>query len=171
MIVHENPWFHVLKEDGFHFVVEPADKVNAAILTVLGDNLLLLEMDRISQGNSTFEIPRGYAEAGESANQCAARELLEETGFTVSPEALELLGYVRPDTGILRSRVAIYFARIPAGSPQAKRDAEARSLVLVPMSDLTTTLLSGFIEDGFTLSALALLAARPVDPIVPDCTV
>lgn len=159
MIVYANPWFRVRKEDGFHFVEETTGTAGAAVLTIVGHDLVLLDMTRVSQGDRTLEIPRGYAQPGESRTQCAARELREETGFAVDPDRLALLGHVRPNTGILRSRIPVYLARLPAGTSQGQRDHEARRLVFIPMAEIAVAIRDGLIEDGFLLSALALFSA------------
>jgi ADP-ribose pyrophosphatase len=162
MIVYSNPWFCVRKDEGFHFVEETIGMAGAAVITIVGSDLVLLDMMRVSQGDHTLEIPRGYAKIGESQQQCAARELLEETGLSVDPDTLELLGHVRPNTGILRSRIPLYLAKIPAETQRGQRDKEARKLVFIPMTELTIAIRNGLIEDGFALSALALFAAYDV---------
>lgn len=47
----------------------------------------------------TWELPAGTLEAGESAEECCRRELLEETGLEVA--AMSKLGSYWPDTGRL----------------------------------------------------------------------
>lgn len=160
LTVYENPWFYVKKQDNWHWV-EPADQTGgAAVLPIVGDKILLLRMNRVSQAGQTLEIPRGSADPGESQAQCALRELREETGFQVTADMITPLGTVRPDTGILRSRVGLFVARIPEGTPQQDPDDEAEGFLMVPVSLMGQLLRDGHIEDGFTLSAIALHAAQ-----------
>ena len=158
MIVYENPWFKVIRHDGYHFIDELNAKTGAAVLIQQGDDLLLLEMHRLSQGGErTYEIPRGYAEEGESSLDCARREVREETGYALAEEDLHLLGHIRPNTGLLTTRVALYFAVIPADADYLGRDDEARSVITVPAAHVGDMLSKGDIEDSFTLAALCFL--------------
>lgn len=161
MIVYENPWFHVLKEGDFHIIEENTGGEGAVVLPFVGDQLLLLEMRRPSQNMElTLEVPRGFGNAGEDALSAARRELKEETGFDLPADRFEPIGHVRPNTGILRSRIAIYAVQIEADHPALKADDEADGVRLVSVSDLPVALADGQIEDGFTLSALMLYQAR-----------
>lgn len=161
MIVYENPWFRVVKDGQFHIVEENTGGEGAAVLPLVGDDILLLEMKRPSQGRElTLEIPRGFGEAGEVALTCAQRELKEETGYDLPLEAFSPLGHVRPNTGIMSSRIALFVARIAPDTPHAEPDQEAAGRRLLPLTQLNAALSSGMIEDGFTLSALALFLAR-----------
>lgn len=161
MIVYENPWFRVVKDGRFHIVEENTGGEGAAVLPIVGDDVLLLEMKRASQNyQQTLEIPRGFGEAGEDALTCARRELREETGYDLPPEAFSLLGHVRPNTGIMSSRIALFVARIPPDAPNAEPDMEASGRRLLPLAALSAALSDGLIEDGFTLSALALFQAK-----------
>ena len=53
----------------------------AAVVPLLDDRVMLIEQYRAAVGRTTWEIPAGTLEAGESPEACAQRELLEETGF------------------------------------------------------------------------------------------
>lgn len=161
MIVYENPWFHVLKEGNFHIIEENTGGEGAVVLPFVGEKLLLLEMRRPSQNMElTLEVPRGFGNAGEDSLSAARRELKEETGFDLVAERFERIGYVRPNTGILRSRIAIYAVQIDADHPRLNADEEADGMRLVALSDLPAALADGQIEDGFTLSALMLYQAK-----------
>lgn len=160
MIVYENPWFRVVRDGQFHIVEENTGGEGAAVLPLVGDEILLLEMKRPSQGyQQTLEIPRGFGDAGEDALTCARRELLEETGYDLPLDAFTLLGHVRPNTGIMSSRIALFVARIDPAMPQQQPDQEAAGRRLLALKDLPAALADGQIEDGFTLSALALSQA------------
>lgn len=58
--------------------------------------MIVTDGQRLLLGHATrsprWDIPKGVAEPGETFPVAAARELLEETGLTVNPEALADLG-------------------------------------------------------------------------------
>ncbi|HDS44949.1 MAG TPA: NUDIX hydrolase [Methanomicrobia archaeon] len=53
----------------------------AAVVPLMDDRIMLIEQYRAAVGRKTLEIPAGTLEPGESPEDCAQRELLEETGF------------------------------------------------------------------------------------------
>ncbi|CAB4295507.1 unnamed protein product [Prunus armeniaca] len=68
----------------------------AAPTVVVGVCLLkgkkvLLGRRRCSLGYSTFSLPGGHLELGESFEECAARELKEETGLDIDKKRMEFL--------------------------------------------------------------------------------
>jgi len=56
-------------------------RVGVAVLVRRGDGALLMELRKGAHGAGTWSVPGGKLERGESVLQCAARELLEETGL------------------------------------------------------------------------------------------
>ncbi|MEV6547963.1 NUDIX hydrolase [Streptomyces sp. NPDC051597] len=77
--------------------------ISAAI--IVRDDRVLMVRRRVSEGELMWQFPAGAIEAGESAEQAAVRETLEETGLTVS--AVKLLGErVHPKTGRLMAYTA-----------------------------------------------------------------
>jgi 8-oxo-dGTP diphosphatase len=70
--------------------------ISAAIITN-GDRVLMVRR-RIKEGELSWQFPAGAIEAGESPEDAAVRETLEETGLKV--EAASLIGQrVHPKTG------------------------------------------------------------------------
>jgi len=156
MIEYSNPWFRVVRQGHHHWIEEPGAQQGAAILPIIGDQVLLLKRRRMAQrGATTWEIPRGYAEPGESALACARRELAEEVGLHVDEADLVRLGSVRPNTAILASQVCLYLVAQPAGCLLHERDDEALALAWMPVSAIPEWMSAGKLEDSFTLAALA----------------
>ncbi|MFH8751070.1 NUDIX hydrolase [Streptomyces rimosus] len=70
--------------------------ISAAI--IVGGGRVLMVRRRVKEGELSWQFPAGAIEAGETAEQAAVRETLEETGLTV--EATKLIGErVHPKTG------------------------------------------------------------------------
>jgi 8-oxo-dGTP diphosphatase len=70
--------------------------ISAAIITL--DGKVLMVRRRISEGELMWQFPAGAIEAGESPEEAAVRETLEEAGLKV--EAASLIGQrVHPKTG------------------------------------------------------------------------
>lgn len=105
-------------------------------------------------------FPRGFSDAIDADPLAsAARELAEETGASVEPADLTLLGRVTPDSGLLSSRVHAILATLP-DEPRSPQDPEVDAVRWVTGGQLLTEVRTGEIEDGFTLAAIALLVAR-----------
>src|SRR5258706_5265350 len=81
-----------------------------AILPVCEGKIGLLKVYRHAIQSDSWEIPRGFAEEGESDMASARRELEEETGLTCEASEIKSLGYVTPDAAVLAARVHVYFA-------------------------------------------------------------
>ena len=76
-----------------------------AAAIIVNDGQVLMVRRRVKEGQLSWQFPAGEVEAGESANEAAVRETLEETGLTV--RAAGSLGErVHPNTG----RTMLYVA-------------------------------------------------------------
>lgn len=158
--LYQNPWFKVIRRGVWHWVEPSSNPNGAAVLPIVGDKILLLKRNRVSQCVRTLEIPRGAADPGETALDCAVRELREETGLQATADMMTPLGAVRPDTGVFRSRVSLFLAQVPEDTPWLDPDDESEGVVMIPVAEMGRFVRDGHIEDGFTLSALALHFAK-----------
>lgn len=88
-------------------VLRAPDWVNVVALTP-ADELLLVRQFRHGTRAQTLEIPGGMVDPGESPADAAARELLEETGY--SARAWYPIGVVEPNPAIQTNRCHTFLA-------------------------------------------------------------
>lgn len=99
------------------------------VVLVRDDRLLIVERAFPPLG---WSLPGGFVEVGESLEDAAAREALEETGLVVVLD--DLLGcYSDPARDPRRHVVSVVYVAHAAGEPRAGDDA--RSLRWVPVAD------------------------------------
>ncbi|RUO35415.1 NUDIX hydrolase [Aliidiomarina sanyensis] len=160
--VYANPWFSVLQDGQWHYVHEENSENGALVLCFVGERLVLVRVPRAAHSKELWEAPRGYGEPGESAEVAAARELLEETGYHVSAEDMELLGRVKPNTAILTTAVNVFRCRLPADAIPVQGDSDAPALnevsavALFGEDDLRGMITNGELTCGITLAALMI---------------
>jgi len=120
------------------------------ILPRLGSKFLLLKHFRHATGRFHIEAPRGFGEAGISAEQNARKEVAEETG--ASTAALVDLGMVHTNTGMDSLGVQVYLATLEnVGEPEVAEGISAFYWVDLPR--LEEMIASGEITDSFTITA------------------
>lgn len=98
----------------------------AAAAVVVTQDAVLMVRQRRAYGVH-WELPGGYDEGGESLEQTAAREVLEETGLTVDVGEL-VCTLVWERQYDLRRNVIAYFLAAPFGGelrPQLEEDIDA----------------------------------------------
>ena len=104
--------------------------ISAAIIVDRG--LVLMVRRRISEGELMWQFPAGGIEAGESAEDAAVRETVEETGLTV--KAIRLLGErVHPKTQRLMSYTA---CEVVDGEAHVADDEELDAVAWVAHSEI-----------------------------------
>jgi ADP-ribose pyrophosphatase len=112
-VVFATPWFQIVAKNvegssGPHYSLQTKDYVSVVAVTEDG-RFLLVRQFRPAVDRMTLELPSGHVEPGETPEQAARKELLEETGYRA--ETFTLLGNLSPDTGRLGNRMWCFFAR------------------------------------------------------------
>lgn len=114
--------------------------ISAAI--VVADGRVLMVRRRISEGELMWQFPAGGIEAGESPEEAAVRETLEETGMEV--KALRLLGQrVHPKTGREMSYTA---AEVVAGEARVADEEELAEVAWVAHGEIPEYVPYGLFE-------------------------
>lgn len=121
-----------------------------------------------------WEVPAGLVEASEQSleglRRAAARELLEEAGFRVEPEALKDLGpSALPCPGVCAERHFFYHVEVaPQSHKKPTLDGshleEAGVVIAVPLSALLCAARAGRLQDSKTE-----LALRRLDEMLALC--
>jgi ADP-ribose pyrophosphatase len=120
------PWFKVLATPARnssepYYYIEAPDCAAVVALTPQ-KQLLLVRQFRPAVSAMTWEIPAGHVEPGETPEQAARKELLEETGYQA--ENFELLAMLSPSAARYANRMWCFFAEnaAPAPSGQSQRE-------------------------------------------------
>ena len=111
-VVLDTKWFQVVarRPPAFsepHYSLRTRDYVAIVALNP-GGEFLLVRQFRPAVWETTLELPSGHVEQGQTPEQAARTELLEETGHEA--ERFDLLGDFSPDTGRLGNRMWCFFA-------------------------------------------------------------
>lgn len=94
--------------------------IAADAIIEVGDRIVLIERRNFPPG---WAIPGGFVDAGETVEQAAVREALEETSLEVELRAL--LGvYSRPDRDPRGQTVSVVYIGRGRGTPRARDDAK-----------------------------------------------
>ncbi|WP_052710392.1 NUDIX hydrolase [Azospirillum thiophilum] len=101
--------------DGY-LVVEPVhagpDMVTGvAVLGETDGRFALLHNHRHPLGQRSWEMVKGFIDAGENPADAARRELTEETGLACEPEDLVPLGSFTPEGATMAARGLLFLAR------------------------------------------------------------
>lgn len=142
---------HTGSSHPFYRIESPA-WVNVVALTPQ-DELVMVRQFRHGPRVVTLEIPGGLVDPGETPEEAAARELIEETGYRAG--RLASLGSLNPNPALFGNRCHMQVALdcVPAGAIQ--NSATEETLVeLVPLAVLPDLLRDGAIDHALVVAAL-----------------
>jgi ADP-ribose pyrophosphatase len=97
---------------------------------------------------------------GEDALTCAARELLEETGYR--HREIEFLGGYYASAGFTDEHVHLFWARTDA-EPESEAE-DGIEVIRMPFTQMVDAAREGKVRDAKTALALLLAAGRPSLP-------
>ncbi len=117
--------------------------------------VLLVRQYREAVREETLEIPAGVLEEGESPEECAARELLEETGYRATN--LERLGTIHTSPGFTNEKIELFRAD---AEPASHPTEEAVHLVAMRAARALESIARGDVTDAKTVIGLLLTDIR-----------
>lgn len=130
----------------------------AAIVPLLGSGeVLMLRQYRYATGGWLLEVPAGTRDGDEPPEQCAARELREETGYQAG--TLQPLGWIWTTPGFTDERIWLYLATDLVGGDQALESDEVLTLERLPLARAAAMAAGGEIVDAKSVAALLRAAA------------
>jgi ADP-ribose pyrophosphatase len=131
-------------------------KSNAVVMVPIDneDNVLLVRQWRHPAGQALLEAPAGGVEEGESADDCAQRELQEEIGY--ASRNLRALGGFWTTPGFCDEFMYVYLAKDLIESKLPADDDEDIQLERIPLVRVEKLIRLGEITDGKTIAALLM---------------
>jgi 8-oxo-dGTP pyrophosphatase MutT (NUDIX family) len=142
-----------------HVVRMPAEAAGTVVMDDRG--VLLLWRHRFTTDTWGWEVPAGRVDEGETPEQAAARETLEETGW--QPGTLELMTTYHPLNGSSDATFHLYRAAgaVHVGVPSDPDEAER--VEWLTWAAVRTEIAAGRVGDGMSLTALLFVLAGLAD--------
>jgi len=125
-----------------------------SIVPIIGNEVAMIEILRYPRNCMSLEIPSGHIEESESPQESAARELLEETGYTASQ--LTPFGSFNPLSRSLQTAHLFLATELTKGNQQLE-ETEQIHVKHVPITGLPKLLNSGKITHAPTIIGLQKL--------------
>jgi ADP-ribose pyrophosphatase len=120
--------------------------------------ILFVSQYRHATGNELLELPAGTLDEGESPENCALREIREETGYAAGN--LTKLGEFYLAPGYSTEYMFVYLATELNPAPLPADPDEFITLIPMPVEQAYGLALFGGLQDGKSLAALLL--AQPI---------
>jgi ADP-ribose pyrophosphatase len=160
-----SPWLELIEKavrfgpeqplEVYHCITQDA---YVAVLVRTADGLIpIVRQYRPCVEDYTWELPAGTLNQGETAEQAARRELLEETGLEAG--TLLYLGNFHPDTGRLQLDSHAFYGTVkpPARTPHIE---EGITVLFVTHAELKRMITAGEFRHQLHLAVYGAILAR-----------
>ena len=131
----------------------------SAVVPVDDDGrVLLVRQFRWATGGYLLEVPAGKLDRGEPPEDCARREVEEETGRR--PRTLHPLGWIWTTPGFSDEKIWLYAATGLEATRQQLQPDEVLTVEAVPLVDAVAMALDGRIVDAKSICAILRAAHK-----------
>ena len=135
-----------------HHVVRYPQPASGTVVHDPDRGVLLLWRHRFITDTWGWEVPAGRIEIGETPEQAARRETLEETGWR--PGALTKLGAYAPSNGSSDQMFHLFVAAGAEHVGEPSDIGESERIAWVPVDEVRRLIGSGELTDGLSITAL-----------------
>lgn len=135
-----------------HVVRFPREAAGTVIHDSAAGAVLLLWRHRFITDSWGYEVPAGGLDEGESPEQAAVREAVEEAGWR--PRRVEPLLAYHPMPGTVDQTFHVFFADEADHVGEPTDPGESERVEWVPVAELRRAVLDGRITEGLSLTGL-----------------
>ncbi len=140
-------------KEAFREIVELSG-ASAVLPITENDEIIFVRQYRCPFFEILLEIPAGKIDEGETPEECAIRELKEETGATA--KEIKLLCCSYPSPGCLKEKLYLYVATGLEFSVQHLDEDEFLEILKIPYNKAIEMIKKGEIVDGKTINSILL---------------
>jgi 8-oxo-dGTP pyrophosphatase MutT (NUDIX family) len=159
-VIYDSPWVQLAMTDieipggdrfDHHVVRTPAPAAGTVVFDT-DRGVLLLWRHRFITDTWGWEIPAGRVDHGETPEQAAAREALEETGWRPGP--VRWMTTYFPNNGLTDSTFYLYQSLGATHVGEPADPSESERVEWLTLARLNEEIRAGRIGDGLSLTAL-----------------
>jgi len=125
---------------------------SVVILPLINNDIILLRQYRYTVGRWIYELPAGTIDKGESPEECAKRELLEETGYKTNRLIKLFEMYISP--GYSTEYMYSYLATDLIYEGMRPEHGELIQVVKKPLNDTIRLIRDNIINDAKSIATI-----------------
>lgn len=161
---YNNPWIRVREDQvinpsggpGIYGVVEYKNRAVGVIPIDEEGFTWLVGQYRYTHDLYEWEIPEGGCPAGEELEECARRELLEETGITAA-DLRPILTGLQLSNSVSNEKAYIYTAHGLSFAEATPEETEKIEVLRIPLTKAIQMAMNGQIRDAMSVAGLLKL--------------